>query len=179
MTQRGRGCLCAWVGSANSHPSPVAQSAVTWAGSPCPLWLPRPQSHSFQIPKKSRREVLGERRCAATNVSTGIIHPQESVRLKNGTRGKEAESSRPGCPSIPSHKLFAPPPPDTGRKRGRRGGRPDAGDNGLAEIQWQWRPMFSLAPKKAWRGGAGRAGRGRGCHAHKAQCCRFKKSLEP
>lgn len=41
-------------------------------------------------------------------------------------------------------------------------GKPDAGDNGVAMIQRQWRSIFSLSPKMAWREGAGLRGWGLG-----------------
>ena len=64
--------------------------------------------------------------------------------------GKGAESPRARAPQgvCPSAQMLAA----MGEERGatRRWGQ------GSAETQWQWRPILSLAPGKAWRaGGAG------------------------
>lgn len=106
-----------------------------------------------------------------TNVSAKH-HLQESVSLKNGTRGTQAGWSQavPSlnpylqvvCFSVSSHG---------GGRASRREGKPDAEDNGLfACDSVAMEVQVSLAPEKAWLGtvghgwarlgGAGRAGQG-------------------
>lgn len=76
--------------------------------------------------------------------------------------------------------MFAPPPRDTGGSGEKA--KPGAGDNGLATNHSAATELHVLSCSQEGRaGGAWRAG-GRGLgesHMHMAQCCRFKKSLEP
>lgn len=80
---------------------------------------------------------------------------------------------RAGRPSVPTHKLFAPLPPDT--RRGGGHGEKEKPERGTVAAATEG-PLRFL-PR--WR----RQGRGRrvgpGCHALLAQCCRAEKRLEP